>query len=832
MDEFSRDPSVHAALNATCMNAEEKLKASEERYHSLFSNMMDGFAFCQMIFDEENKPIDFIYLEINDAFERITGIKKVLVIGKKVTQVIPGIKEANPELFEIYGRVALFCKEEKFEIFFKPLSLWLSISVYCPQKGYFAAIFEDITKRKQAQETLLENEKRLNRSQEIAHLGSWELDLTNNNLTWSDEVYRIFGLKPQEFGATYEAFLSGVYPDDRAAVDAAYSSSVLEGRDSYEIEHRVVRKNTGEIRVVYEKCEHFRDESGKIIRSVGMVHDITEQKKVEQQLWMAKKDWERTFDSVPDFIAVLDNDFRIVRANCAMARQLGVSKEAAVGLFCYECVHGLDCPPDFCPHAQTVNDGQEHRAEVHEPRLGGDFLVSTTPLRDDQGNLVGTVHVARNITERKKSEKALSNLNRHLRAISNSNQALIHATDQNALTQEICNIIIHDCGYPLVWVGMAEHDKNKTVRPVAYAGFDKEYIDQLKITWADKPRGRGPTGTVIRTGKPYFCKSIKGDPNFAPWRELATKRKYNATLVLPLNSFEGKTFGALNIYSQEPDPFPEEEIKLLTELANDFAYGMELLRLRKEREQSTSQLEKYANQMEELANERAKQLKENMRLVIIGQTAGMVGHDIRNPLQAIVGELYLARDEVASMPSGDAKQNLQESISAIEENLFYIDKIVADLQDYTKPLKPNKEKIAIEKAIEGALLIVAIPSNLQVNIEIEKNFPTFTADLAMLKRALMNLIQNAVQAMPNGGSLKIIAKYTPNYVYIIVEDTGEGISQEVKDKLFTPLFTTKSKGQGFGLAVVKRLIEAQDGVITFESQLGKGTAFTIKLPLA
>jgi PAS domain S-box-containing protein len=831
MDDFSHKYSTRATLNTNCMNAEEKLRASENRYHSLFSNMMDGFAFCQMIFDEENKPIDFVYLEINDAFERITGIKKELVIGKKVTKVIPGIKEANPELFEIYGRVALFCKEEKFEIFFKPLSLWLSISVYCPQKGYFAAIFEDITKRKQAQETLVENEKRLNRSQEIAHLGSWELNLTNNHLAWSDEVYRIFGLKPQEFDATYEAFLNSVHPDDRAAVDTAYSSSLREGRDSYEIEHRVVRKKTGEIRVVYEKCEHIRDKSGKIIRSIGMVHDITEQKKAEQQIRRAKQDWERTFDSVPDFIAVLDNDFRIVRANRAMARQLGVSKEAAVGLFCYECVHGLESPPDFCPHAQTVNDGQEHRAEVHEPRLGGDFLVSTTPLRDDQGNLVGAVHVARNITERKKAEEALSNLNRHLRAISNSNQALIHATDQTALTQEICNIIIHDCGYPLVWVGMAEHDKNKTVRPVAYAGFDKEYIEKLKITWADEPRGRGPTGTVIRTGKLYVCKSIKMDPTFEPWRELATKRKYTSSLVLPLNSFEGKTFGALNIYSQDPDPFPEEEIKLLTELANDFAYGIELLRLRKQREQSTFQLEKYANQMEELANERAKQLKDNMRLVIIGQTAGMVGHDIRNPLQAIVGELYLARDEVASMPGGDAKRNLQESILAIEENLFYIDKIVADLQDYTKPLKPNKEKIAIEKAIEEALLIVAIPSNLQVTIDIEKNYPTLVADLAMLKRALMNLIQNAVQAMPSGGLLKIRAKYTANYAYIIVEDTGEGIPQEVKDKLYTPLFTTKSKGQGFGLAVVKRLIEAQDGSITFESQLGKGTAFTIKLPL-
>ena len=321
---------------------------------------------------------------------------------------------------------------------------------------------------------------------------------------------------------------------------------------------------------------------------------------------------------------------------------------------------------------------------------------------------VGTVHVARNITERKKAEETLSKLNRHLRAISNSNEALMHATDENTLTQEVCNIIVHDCGYALVWVGMAENDKNKSVRPVAYAGFDKEYIDQLNITWADKPRGRGPTGTVIRTGKPYICRNMNLDPKFEPWREQATKRNYTASLVLPLSSFEGKTFGALNVYSKETDPFTEEEIKLLTELANDFAYGIEMLRLRKEKDAAAVQLEKYANQMEELANERARQLRRE-RLIAIGQTAGMVGHDIRNPLQAIVGELYLAKDEINSMRNADAKKSLQESCAFIEQNLFYIDKIVADLQDYTKPLKPNWEKVKVEKAIEEALLIVSIP---------------------------------------------------------------------------------------------------------------------------
>jgi PAS domain S-box-containing protein len=141
----------------------------------------------------------------------------------------------------------------------------------------------DIIERKKAEKMLAESKAHLERSQEIAHLGSWELDLLSNKLTWSDEVYRIFGLSPQEFKATYEAFLESVHPDDRIAVDDAYTRSITENKNYYEIDHRVVRKN-GEIRSVHEKCEHFRNESGEIIRSIGMVHDITEYKKAEKKL--------------------------------------------------------------------------------------------------------------------------------------------------------------------------------------------------------------------------------------------------------------------------------------------------------------------------------------------------------------------------------------------------------------------------------------------------------------------------------------------------------------------------------------------------------------------
>jgi len=128
------------------------LRKSEERYHSLFENMVEGFAYCKMLFDDRGRPADFVYLDVNSAFGRLTGLENV--IGKKVTEAIPGIKESHPELFEIYGRVALTGNPEKIDIEFVPLNIWLSLSVYSTEKGHFVAVFDNITERKRAEEAL------------------------------------------------------------------------------------------------------------------------------------------------------------------------------------------------------------------------------------------------------------------------------------------------------------------------------------------------------------------------------------------------------------------------------------------------------------------------------------------------------------------------------------------------------------------------------------------------------------------------------------------------------------------------------------------------------
>jgi signal transduction histidine kinase len=226
----------------------------------------------------------------------------------------------------------------------------------------------------------------------------------------------------------------------------------------------------------------------------------------------------------------------------------------------------------------------------------------------------------------------------------------------------------------------------------------------------------------------------------------------------------------------------------------------------------------------------SKERKETERLAAIGQTAGMIGHDIRNPLQAITNEIYIARESIAESPYKEIVAPALESIGIIEEQTDYISKIVSDLQDYARPLKPEIKEVDIAKLVTSIFQTITVPSSITLKVDIADSLKVET-DPTLIRRALTNLINNGMQAMPDGGSLRISAHKTEKEAIFTVQDTGMGIPEEVKPRLFTPLVTTKAKGQGLGLAVVKRLVEALGGSISFSSEVGKGTKFTVILPL-
>jgi len=189
------------------------------------------------------------------------------------------------------------------------------------------------------------------------------------------------------------------------------------------------------------------------------------------------------------------------------------------------------------------------------------------------------------VAQHEQSETELLRVTRALKTLINCNQELIRATNILNFMKEVCCILVKVGGYRLAWVGFAERDEHRTVRPVAHYGYEKGYLNQVNIAWSNNERGRGPTGTAIRTGKPVIVRNILTDLSFAPWRDEAAKRGYASTIALPLIE-EKRILGSLNIYSAEPDAFGEEEVKLLTELANDIAYGIAVMEMRSKHERA------------------------------------------------------------------------------------------------------------------------------------------------------------------------------------------------------------------------------------------------------
>ena len=225
-------------------------------------------------------------------------------------------------------------------------------------------------------------------------------------------------------------------------------------------------------------------------------------------------------------------------------------------------------------------------------------------------------------------------------------------------------------------------------------------------------------------------------------------------------------------------------------------------------------------------NEIQERLRKAERMALIGETVAMVGHDLRNPLQAISGALYVLRQKFGST----ADTETTEMLGFIESGLEYADNIVKELLDYSREIRLELTETTVNAVTETALLQVKIPENVSVK-NITQNHPRLLVDAAKMRRVFINLVVNAVDAMSKGGELTIVSTEAGEILEIKISDTGEGIPDDVMRNLWKPLKTTKSKGMGLGLAICKRIVEAHGGSIEVESSLGKGTTFTIKLPI-
>ncbi|MDI9643869.1 MAG: ATP-binding protein [Candidatus Verstraetearchaeota archaeon] len=249
---------------------------------------------------------------------------------------------------------------------------------------------------------------------------------------------------------------------------------------------------------------------------------------------------------------------------------------------------------------------------------------------------------------------------------------------------------------------------------------------------------------------------------------------------------------------------------------------------------SCAALQSEKSRLEGLLKESPAKLEETKRLAALGGAIAIVDHDLRSPLHSIVSSLYAAEEELKTLPEDMRKALVDcgflDFLERMKKQVGYMSEIVTTLQDYAILSKLERSETDIRKLLEEALKFINKPANVSVSTEIEQDIKPINIDPQLIKRVFVNLLTNAYQAMPDGGSLRITVRREDGFVSISFEDTGVGIPPENLKRLFEPFFTTKPKGMGLGLAICKNIIEAHGGKIEVSSELGKGTRFTVRLP--
>jgi signal transduction histidine kinase len=220
------------------------------------------------------------------------------------------------------------------------------------------------------------------------------------------------------------------------------------------------------------------------------------------------------------------------------------------------------------------------------------------------------------------------------------------------------------------------------------------------------------------------------------------------------------------------------------------------------------------------------QVIKNERLAVLGRLSGGVGHELRNPLAAMKNSVYFLR--MALEDSDDV--DITETLDILDFEILTSETIINSLLDYARPKPPVRTKTNVHEVLETALSRVTIPTNVEVVKQLSQKSPVIIADSVQLSRVFVNLYKNGIQAMPEGGNLGISATTEPNWISIKIADTGSGISKENMDHLFEPLFTTKARGIGLGLVIVKVFVESHHGTVEISSEVGQGTEVTVKLP--
>jgi two-component system sporulation sensor kinase A len=755
------------------------LENTEERLIEFFSKDKPFAETFKCLFENASDAIYILdkngnFVTVNRKAEELTGFRREDFIGKSFKKIIP--LKSLPKAIRGFLDVVRG-KEIRLELELKTATkktvLAEVTSTPLTIKGKIVGtlgIVREITERVAIENKLKEANRRLGTLFETAMEGITVVD-AEENLTFVNKAFAdMLGYKEDELiGMNLQKFVDGQgFEEIRRHTENRKKGEI----SRYEL---VMFDKGGKPRIFQVSASPLWNEDSSFAGSLGIVMDVTERKRMEYTLREREEKFRGIFENANDSLIYLDTSGRIVDVNEKAAKTFGGSKEELLGKnFIKVGIFSIRDVPKLLSIFARILRGKEGYISLRIKNKKDQelYLECVSSIVRVNNKIVGILVVGRDITERKEIEEKLKESEEKWRSLVKNAPNVIIIVDCDGKIQFINRTVINV--NPEEMIGRSVYDF-----------IDSEHHDVVRKTIRQ----------VFQTGEGSSYEISGTGPD-----------------------------GSTSWYATQVGPIKRDgQIVSVTLITMDVT----------ERKQMQQKLEEYSQQLEVLVEKRTRQLKEaqeqlmkSERLTAIGQVAAMVGHDLRNPLTGISGATYYLKKKLS--PRMDAK--IKEMLKLIENDVEHANRIIKDLIEYSKEIRLELTETTPRSILKETLPLVQIPDDVQV-LDSTQDEPKVKIDLEKMKRVFANLIKNAVDAMPNGGKLTITSKESDGNVEIAFADTGIGMTEEIMEKIWAPFFTTKAKGMGLGLPICKRIIEAHEGNISVESTLGKGTTFTVIVPI-
>ncbi len=759
----------NARLFKECKQTEEKLKESEASYRALAENL-PGIVYRVNL--NERGVMQFI----NPAVEMLTGYRADELVAGEICSIEPLIlPEDRQEIIEIVNRAIeevhpfeveyrLRRKDAEIRYFFERGSVVRGMD---DKPLYIDGFIFDITERKQAEEEL-----RVQRD-----FATQVMNTLGEGLTVTDAEGRFKYVNPayaRMVGHSPESMIGRSPSDFTAPADWERLKSERHRRMKGEkstYETRLLHADGHEVPVMITAVQRLH--AGVFAGTIAVIADITERKQAEDNLRKSEEHFRTTLDNLEEGYYEVDLKGNFTLFNPAYARYLGYRKSEMMGMNYRQYMSPETAKDVFQVFNHCYRTGIPKRLYDIElickdgARRFTEVSVSLIKIADE--GIVGFRGIVRDISERKQTEEALRESEARNHAILDTLPDLMFVQSRDGTYLDY-HAVDATALYvpPDQFLGAKMHDI-----------FPKEFADTIL----------GLFEQAIETGKMQI-------------------HEYQLPIAGQPRHFEARILS----YGDE---------KILT-----------IIREITERKRAEEEVRKLNAELEQRVEERTRELHKAQeqlirqeKLAVLGQLAGGVGHELRNPLAVINNAVYFLK-----LIQPEADEKVKEYLGMIERETHTAEKIITDLLDFARIKSVDREPVSVSELVQRVLVRYPPPASVKMSLGFPKDLPKVQVDPRQMEQVLGNLVVNAFQAMPQGGKLAISAKKKRAEIALAVADTGVGIPAENMPKLFEPLFTTKLKGIGLGLAVCKKLAKANGGRIEVQSEPGKGSTFTLYLP--